>query len=117
MSLTRSLPRCVVPALAALPLLSGCIASSAVSLVTAPVRVGAGVVHTTGGVYDRLTTSQSESDEKRGRDARKRDERLGKLQHDYDQQNRKCSKGDRDACDRADEIRGEIDRLGAPARY
>ena len=42
-------------------LLSGCIAKTAVDIVTLPVKaVGAGV--------DAVTTSQSEADEKRGRE-------------------------------------------------
>ena len=59
-----------------LPLaLSGCIvgtvASTAVDVVTLPVRaVSAGV--------DAVTTSQSERDEKRGREMRKEDEERGK---------------------------------------
>lgn len=51
--------------------LSGCIASTVVDVVTLPVRaVGKGV--------DVLTTSQSEADEKRGRNLRKQEEREGK---------------------------------------
>ncbi len=56
---------------AALPLLlllSACLAWTAVDVVTLPVRaVGAGV--------DAVTTSQSEADEKRGREMRKQEER------------------------------------------
>lgn len=51
--------------------LSGCIAKTAVDIVTLPVKaVGAGV--------DAVTTSQSEADEKRGREMRKQEEREGK---------------------------------------
>lgn len=51
--------------------LSGCIAKTAVDIVTLPVKaVGAGV--------DAVTTSQSEADEKRGRAMRKQEEREGK---------------------------------------
>ncbi|HET7710122.1 MAG TPA: hypothetical protein VFK50_11445 [Sphingomicrobium sp.] len=63
-------------ALLALPLLlSGCIvgrvAETAVDVVTLPVKaVSAGV--------DAATTSQSEADEKRGREARQADETRGK---------------------------------------
>ena len=62
--------------LAALPLtLSGCVvetvAKTAVDVVTLPVKVvSAGV--------DAATTSQSEADAKRGREARKQDEERGK---------------------------------------
>ena len=60
----------------ALPLLlGGCvvgtIASTAVAVATLPVKaVAAGV--------DAVTTSQSEADEKRGRELRKQEERRGK---------------------------------------
>jgi hypothetical protein len=62
-------------ALALAPLLTGCvvgtIASTAVDVVTLPVKaVSAGV--------DAATTSQSEADEKRGRELRKQDEERGK---------------------------------------
>jgi hypothetical protein len=58
-----------------LPLLSGCIvgtvASTAVDVVTLPVRVvSAGV--------DAATTSQAEADQKRGRQVRKEEERRGR---------------------------------------
>ena len=66
-----------VIALALAPLLSGCvvgtIASTAVDVVTLPVKaVSAGV--------DAATTSQSEADEKRGRELRKQDEERGRQQ-------------------------------------
>ena len=60
-----------------LPLaLGGCvvstIAKTAVDVVTLPVKVASAGV-------DAVTTSQSEADEKRGREARKEDEARGKL--------------------------------------
>ena len=64
-------------ALLALPLaLTGCVvghvAETAVDVVTLPVKaVSAGV--------DAATTSQSEADEKRGREMRKADEQRGRL--------------------------------------
>jgi hypothetical protein len=51
--------------------LSGCVAQTAVSLVTLPVKVASKTV-------DVLTTSQSEADEKRGRALRHREECEGK---------------------------------------
>lgn len=51
--------------------LSGCIASTALQLVTLPVKAA-------GAAVDAVTTSQSEADEKRGREIRKREEREGK---------------------------------------
>lgn len=56
-----------------LPLmLSGCLARTAVDLVTLPVKaVSAGV--------DAATTSQAEADQRRGREIREEEERLGRL--------------------------------------
>jgi uncharacterized lipoprotein YajG len=52
-------------------LLSGCIARTAIDIVTLPVKVvSAGV--------DAATTSQSEADERRGRELRQREERAGR---------------------------------------
>lgn len=51
--------------------LGGCIAQTAVDIVTLPVRAASKTV-------DVLTTSQSEADEKRGRAVRKREECIGK---------------------------------------
>lgn len=72
----------------------GCLASAAVDAVTLPVRaVSKGA--------DLATTSQSEADEKRGRELRRREERIAKLEHQYDRQRRDCLDGERTACDRA----------------
>lgn len=58
--------------LAALALpLGGCIAKTAVDIVTLPVKVASSAV-------DAVTTSQAEADEKRGRAIRKHDECLGR---------------------------------------
>jgi hypothetical protein len=60
---------------ATLPLLSGCIvgtvAKTAVDVATLPVKVASAGV-------DAVTTSQSERDEKLGREMRKQDEERGK---------------------------------------
>ena len=58
--------------LLALPIvLSGCLVRTAASVVTLPVKaVSAGV--------DAATTSQSEADERRGREIREEEERLGR---------------------------------------
>ena len=65
----------VLLALALVPTLSGCVVASvadaAVDVVTLPVDVAAKGV-------DLATTSQSEADEKRGRELRKAEERAGK---------------------------------------
>jgi hypothetical protein len=74
--------------------LQGCLARTAVSAVTLPVKVASKGV-------DMATTSQSEADQKRGREIRRREERLGRLQRDYARQLTKCSDGDRRACDQA----------------
>jgi hypothetical protein len=51
--------------------LSGCLAKTAIDVVTLPVKaVSAGV--------DAVTTSQKEADEKRGRALRRREECMGK---------------------------------------
>lgn len=82
--------------------LSGCLVRTAVDVVTLPVKaVGAGV--------DAVTTSQSEADEKRGRELRQREERLGRLEREHDRFAARCARGDDSACDRAEDIRTEID--------
>ena len=52
-------------------LLSGCLARTAVDLVTLPVRVASAGV-------DAVTTRQSEADQRRGRQIREEEERLGR---------------------------------------
>ncbi|HEU4967836.1 hypothetical protein [Sphingomonas sp.] len=55
-----------------LPLaLGGCLVRTAADVVTMPVKAA-------GWTADKLTTSQSEADEKRGRELRKADERRAK---------------------------------------
>lgn len=85
--------------------LSGCL-STAASLVTAPVRVGAKAV-------DMATTSQSEADENRGRAMRKRDEKIAKLQKRYNRRIEACNRGETAACSEASQISGEIEALRA----
>lgn len=64
-----SLMRILLPVLALL--LSGCLARTAVDIVTLPVKaVGAGV--------DAVTTSQAEADQRRGRELREAEEREGR---------------------------------------
>ena len=60
---------------------------------------------------DAVTTSQSEADEKRGREIRKREEQLGKLGRDYDKQMERCADGNDEACDKAQAIRAEMKTL------
>lgn len=84
--------------------LSGCIARTAADIVTAPVRVA-------GKAVDLATTSQSEADEKRGREIRKREEKLGKLERKYEEQIENCRDGNRSACEKADEIYVEMQQI------
>ena len=84
--------------------LQGCLARAAVNVVTLPVRaVSKGV--------DLATTSQSESDEKRGRSLRQRDERWGELERDFGKQSERCADGNDDACEKAQTIRAEMKAL------
>ena len=84
--------------------LQGCLAKTAVSAVTLPVKVASSAV-------DVATTSQSEADQKRGREIRQREERLGKLQRDYAKQMQKCQDGSRRACDDARDTYAEMQVL------
>lgn len=73
---------------------SGCIAQTVGSVVTAPVRVAAKGV-------DIATTSQSEADEQRGRDLRHREQRARELDRQYRRHSQQCSRGDEKACRQA----------------
>lgn len=90
-------------------MLSGCVGTVA-SVVTAPVRVA-------GKAVDWSTTSQSESDEKRGRALRKREERYGKLERGYRRNAARCERGDDEACKQARRDYSEMEDLrgGIPA--
>lgn len=95
--------RLLLISLAALAL-QGCLAKAAVGVVTAPVKaVSRGV--------DLATTSQSESDEARGREIRKREERMGELERAYGKAMDRCGEGDDEACERAQAIRAEMKAL------
>jgi hypothetical protein len=59
----------IIPALAVA--LGGCVAKTALDIVTLPVKIASAGV-------DAVTTSQSEADQKRGRAIRKHEECLGK---------------------------------------
>jgi hypothetical protein len=78
-------------------LLSGCLARTAVDVVTLPVRVvGAGV--------DAVTTSQAEADQRRGREIREEEERRGRLA-------RRCQRHpDREECRNLRAAEDEPDR-------
>ena len=76
----------IVPAFALV--LSGCVAQTALDVVTLPVKVASAGV-------DAVTVSQSEADEKRGRAMRKHEECLGKEARKADKQGREPNP---DAC-------------------
>ncbi len=61
----------ILPVILLPTLLCGCVAQVAADVVTAPFKVA-------GAVIDATTTSQSEADEKRGREMRKAEERQRK---------------------------------------
>lgn len=87
-------------------LLSGCVVRTAASIVTAPVRVA-------GKAVDWTTTSQSEADEKRGREMREREEALGKLDRQYKKHVRECENGRDSSCDKARDNYDQIQALNA----
>lgn len=88
----------VLPILLVLP---GCVASVVGDVVTAPIKVVSKTA-------DVMTTSQSEADEKRGRELRKQEERLGKLARKRDEAREDCADGDREACTRYEALEAEI---------
>ena len=88
----------------ALPLFLGGCLSTAADIVTAPVRVA-------GKAVDLATTSQSEADENRGREIRRREERLGRLQRQYEDKAEDCDRGNDRACREAVALRREMDAL------
>ena len=99
--------RGIVLPLAILPLafaLSGCLAKTAFDVATLPVRAASKGV-------DLATTSQSEADEKRGREIRKREQRLAKLDKNLREQEDDCLKGDDKACREAVATRREMEEL------
>ena len=83
-------------------LLSGCVTSLVKEVVTAPVKIVSKTA-------DVLTTSQSESDEKRGREMRKREEVLGKLSRQRDKAKERCEDGSEAACRKVTELEDQID--------
>ena len=96
--------RIVILAIAAPPLLGGCVVKTVADVATAPVRVASSAV-------DMATTSQSEADENRGREIRRREERLGGLERDYARLAEDCDEGDDEACREAIAVRREMDAL------
>ena len=74
--------------------LQGCLAKTALNVATAPVKVASKGV-------DLATTSQSEADQNRGREIRRREEKLGRLERNYEKQNKLCIQGDDRSCEAA----------------
>jgi hypothetical protein len=85
-------------------MLPGCVVRTAASVVTAPVKAASKAV-------DLATTSQSEADEKRGRELRRREERLGQLEREYAKQTQRCERGDAEACAKRDAAYAEIQTI------
>lgn len=99
--------RIIIAATLAAPLLAGCV-SAVKTVVTAPVKA-------VGQVADWSTTSQEESDRNRGRELRKREERVGKLSRDRDKAAQKCQRGNAEQCQRAQVLEHEIEaEMAAP---
>lgn len=72
--------------------LSGCLARTAVDVVTLPVKVVSTGVDAVGAGVDAVTTSQAEADQRRGRQIREEEQRLGRLA-------RRCARQpERDEC-------------------
>lgn len=82
--------------------LAGCV-STVKGVVTAPFKIVSKTA-------DVLTTSQSESDEKRGRDLRKKEERLGELARKRDKSAKRCSRGNDKACDEVEDFDEAIEK-------
>jgi hypothetical protein len=88
--------------ISAFALLQGCVTSIVKDVVTAPVKIVSKTA-------DVLTTSQSESDEKRGRELRKREETLGNLSRRLDKAKERCDDGSETACRKVAELEEQID--------
>lgn len=91
-----------LPLLSGSLLLSGCVTSVVKEVVMLPVKVVSKTA-------DVLTTSQSETDEKRGREIRKREELLGKLARKRDKARDDCADGDDEACGEYKTLQAEIE--------
>lgn len=84
--------------------LPGCLAKTALDIATLPVKVASKGV-------DMATTSQSEADQKRGAEIRRREERAGKLERDYNSQLTRCNRGDNNACNEARNTYAELQQV------
>ncbi|MBL8656382.1 MAG: hypothetical protein JNJ92_03370 [Altererythrobacter sp.] len=95
--------RSVLLLIACVPALSGCV-GTLVDAATLPVRAA-------GKAVDLATTSQSEADENRGRELRRREEQLGKLERSYAKQSARCERGEAKSCEEARKTYAEIEAL------
>ncbi len=84
--------------------LSGCIARTAVDIVTAPVKIA-------GQVVDWSTTSQDEADRSLGREVRRREEAIGRLERRRIDAAQRCDDNYGSACDEARALESEIAAL------
>ena len=84
--------------------LGGCVAGTLVDVATMPVRAA-------GQMADWATTSQDESDRARGREIRRREERLGRLERDYAKHEEDCVRGRDNSCRDAVAVRREMEAL------
>lgn len=84
--------------------LNGCVAKTMLDVVTAPVKIASKTV-------DLATESQSERDEKRGREIRRREQKLARLDRDWQIANAECEGGKRKSCDERDDLAKEMDVL------
>lgn len=84
--------------------LQGCLAKTALDVATAPVKVASKAA-------DLATTSQAEADRNRGREIRRREEKLGKLDREYERQNKLCVRGDDRSCEAARNTYNQIQDL------
>lgn len=105
----------VLPALLVLP---GCgVAGAAFDVASAPVRGTTRAIEAGSTVVDVMTTSDSERDQKRGREIRRREERLGELDREYRKQSSKCDRGDEGACRKAEQAYAEMRALMPSVPY
>lgn len=85
-------------------MLPGCLAKTALDIATLPVKAASAGI-------DAATTSQSEADEARGREIRRREQRLAELERDYDDQLDDCNDGDENACNEARQTYAEMQQI------
>lgn len=79
----------------------GCV-SAVKNVVTAPIKAASKTA-------DVLTTSQSESDENRGRALRHKERRLGQLARRLEKAAAACKRGNEDACADAEDYSRQIE--------